>query len=162
MRLIFVYIFYDQCRVFFKDWDKKWSLLAPRKENRYRFDYKGWFAYHRFASVIRDETEWNLKCRYPREDRKTVVYETRTGVKNVSNVGVIPIDMKIFNAQYSFPLPSPSVFKLRDRVYVQVSRSFFGMWFVHYRFSFLSFGNPFKDPSCSRPRHFLHLDDRLI
>ena len=76
-------------------------------------------------AVIFDESKWHLECSYPREDIKTVVYETSSGMKNVSDFGQLPVEMAIFNAQYTAKLvPIPAIFKLGARVHVQVSLMF--------------------------------------
>ena len=72
-------------------------------------------------AVIFDESKWHLECSYPREDIKTVVYETSSGMKNVSDFGQLPVEMAIFNSQYTAKLvPILAIFKLRARVHVQV------------------------------------------
>lgn len=73
------------------------------------------------GTVVRDETEWRLKCKYPRNQLKTVMFDTSRRVRNVTNDGVIPMKLEIFDANYVQLLPSPSVFKLKERVYVQAS-----------------------------------------
>jgi len=73
------------------------------------------------ARVVRDETEWRLKCKYPRSQLKTVMYDTSRRVRNVTNDGKIPMKLEIFDSGYEALLPSPAVFKLKERVHVQAS-----------------------------------------
>ena len=61
---------------------------------------------------------------YPREDLKTVVYESSTGMKNVSDLGRLPTEMAIFDKSYTTKLDIPVVFQLGARVHVQVRTRF--------------------------------------
>jgi len=71
--------------------------------------------------VVRDETEWRLKCKYPRAALKTVMYDTSRQVRNVTNDGVIPMKLEIFTPGYEALIPPPAIFKLKERVHVQAS-----------------------------------------
>ena len=62
-----------------------------------------------------------MKCSYPREDYKTVAYESKSGEKNVSEIGQLPVEMAIFDAEFKNAVPLPAIFKLGERVHVQVS-----------------------------------------
>jgi len=73
------------------------------------------------GTVVRDETEWRLKCKYPRAQLKTVMYDTSRRVRNVTNDGKIPMKLEIFDAGYNELMPSPAIFKLKERVHVQAS-----------------------------------------
>lgn len=73
------------------------------------------------GTVVRDETEWRLKCKYPRSQLKSVMYDTSRRVKNVTNDGVIPMKLEIFDFGYENLMPSPAIFKLKERVHVQAS-----------------------------------------
>jgi len=72
-------------------------------------------------TVVRDETEWRLKCKYPRNQLKTVMYDTSRRVRNVTNDGLIPMFLEIFDAGYEERMPMPAIFKLKERVHVQAS-----------------------------------------
>jgi len=71
--------------------------------------------------VVRDETEWRLKCKYPRAQLKSVMYDTSRRVRNVTNDGMIPMKLELFDSEYEAVLPSPAIFKLKERVHVQAS-----------------------------------------
>jgi len=73
------------------------------------------------GTVVRDETEWRLKCKYPRSQLKSVMFDTSRRVRNVTNDGVIPMKLEIFDAGYEELMPSPAIFKLKERVHVQAS-----------------------------------------
>lgn len=73
------------------------------------------------GTVVRDETEWRLKCKYPRSQLKSVMYDTSRRVKNVTNDGVIPMKLEIFDFGYENLMPSPAIFKLKERVHIQAS-----------------------------------------
>lgn len=71
--------------------------------------------------VVRDETEWRLKCKYPRNQLKTVMYDTFRRVRNVTNDGTIPMRLELFDVGYKNLLPSPAIFKLKERVHVEAA-----------------------------------------
>ena len=57
---------------------------------------------------------------------KTVMYDTSRRVRNVTNDGMIPMKLELFDSGYEAVLPSPAVFKLKERVHVQVGSSVIG------------------------------------
>lgn len=71
--------------------------------------------------VVRDETEWRLKCTFPRTQLQTVMYDTNRRVLNVTNAGLIPMKLEIFDCAYEEVMPSPAIFGLKERVCVQAS-----------------------------------------
>jgi len=71
--------------------------------------------------VIRDEAEFKLKCSYPRKDLKTTIFHPSRRVSDVSSTGVVPMEMEIFNEDFTTMLPKPPIFPLRARIHVQAS-----------------------------------------
>ncbi len=48
------------------------------------------------------------------------MYDPSRRVRNVTNDGVIPMKLEIFTPGYEALIPPPAIFKLKERVHVQV------------------------------------------
>jgi len=73
-------------------------------------------------TIVRGETEWRLKCTYPREQLKTTSFDTNRKVDNITEPGHIPNVLEIFDCDYEAARPSgPFIYALKDKVCVQAS-----------------------------------------